>query len=82
MWPLSGHAIGDGAVIPPPQPNRQLFAQLNDHIYECSRAPLCRHHHRAKQAQGWHLDQLEPGVLIWRTPSGRTYTKTPTAYPL
>jgi hypothetical protein len=49
---------------------------------ECGLAPLCRHHHRAKQAQGWHLDQPEPGVLIWRTPSGRTYTKTPTAYSL
>jgi hypothetical protein len=29
---------------------------------ECNLAPLCRHHHRCKQA--------EPGVLIWRT--GRT----------
>jgi TnpA family transposase len=35
--------------------------------------PLCRHHHRCKQAQGWSLEQPEPGVLKWRTPSGRTY---------
>ena len=49
---------------------------------ECNMAPLCRHHHRAKQAQGWHLEQPEPGVLIWRTPSGRTYATTPTDYPL
>jgi Domain of unknown function (DUF222) len=48
---------------------------------DCNLAPLCRHHHRCKQAQGWHLDQPEPGVLVWRTPTGRTYTTTPTVYP-
>ncbi len=49
---------------------------------ECNLAPLCRHHHRCKQAEGWHLEQPEPGVLIWRTPSGRRYTSTPTEYPM
>jgi hypothetical protein len=49
---------------------------------ECGIAPLCRHHHRCKQAQGWQLTQPEPGVLQWRTPHGRTFTTTPTAYPL
>jgi hypothetical protein len=48
---------------------------------ECDLAPLCRHHHRCKQAEGWRLDQPEPGVLKWRTPAGRTYTTTPTRYP-
>jgi hypothetical protein len=48
----------------------------------CDLAPLCRHHHRCKQAEGWWLDQPEPGVLIWRVPSGRTYTTTPTEYAL
>jgi hypothetical protein len=47
---------------------------------ECNLAPLCRHHHRAKQAQGWRLEQPEPGVLKWRTPSGRTYATSPTRY--
>ena len=47
---------------------------------ECDLAPLCRHHHRCKQAQGWQLEQPEPGVLIWHTPAGRTYTTTPTQY--
>jgi len=47
----------------------------------CNLAPLCRHHHRCKQAQGWQLEQPEPGILRWRTPSGRTYTTTPTQYP-
>ena len=37
---------------------------------------------RGKQAQGWHLEQPEPGVLIWRTPSGRTYATSPTVYPM
>jgi hypothetical protein len=49
---------------------------------ECNLAPLCRHHHRCKQAEGWRLDQPVPGVLVWRTPSGRGYTTTPTEYPM
>jgi hypothetical protein len=48
---------------------------------ECGLAPLCRHHHRCKQAEGWRLEQPEPGVLVWRTPSGRSYATTSTAYP-
>ena len=48
---------------------------------ECDLAPLCRHHHRCKQAQGWRLEQPEPGVLIWHTPAGRTYATAPTKYP-
>jgi hypothetical protein len=47
---------------------------------ECNLAPLCRHHHRCKQADGWRLEQPEPGILIWHTPAGRTYTTTPTQY--
>ncbi len=47
---------------------------------ECDLAPLCRHHHRCKQAHGWRLAQPEPGVLVWRTPAGRTYATTPTVY--
>jgi hypothetical protein len=49
---------------------------------ECNLAPLCRHHHRCKQAQGWRLEQPEPGVLVWRTPAGRSYTTTRTEYTL
>jgi Domain of unknown function (DUF222) len=48
---------------------------------ECDLAPLCRHHRRCKQAQGWRLEQPEPGVLVWRTPAGRSYATGPTAYP-
>ena len=43
--------------------------------------PLCRHHHRCKQAQGWQLEQPEPGVMIWHTPAGHTYITAPTQYP-
>ena len=49
---------------------------------ECGLAPLCRHHHRCKQAEGWRLEQPEPGVLVWRTPAGRTYITTPFTYPI
>ena len=49
--------------------------------YVCvSTVPLCRHHHRCKQAKGWWLEQSEPGVLTWHTPAGRSYTTTPTQY--
>jgi hypothetical protein len=48
---------------------------------ECDLAPLCRHHHRCKQAEGWRLEQPEPGVLVWRTPAGRTYATGPTQHP-
>ena len=41
---------------------------------ECNLAPLCRRHHRAKQAPGWQLTQDQPGVLTWRLPSGRQYS--------
>jgi hypothetical protein len=47
---------------------------------ECNLSPLCRHHHRVKQLEGWHLQQPEPGVLVWHTPAGRTYTTTPGTY--
>jgi Domain of unknown function (DUF222) len=46
---------------------------------ECNLAPLCRHHHRCKQSEGWHLDQPAPGVMTWTTPAGRRYTTTPDA---
>jgi hypothetical protein len=49
---------------------------------ECDLAPLCRHHHRCKQSQGWKLEQPSPGVMVWRTPAGRRYTTTPTTYPV
>ncbi|HEX3921988.1 MAG TPA: hypothetical protein VHY31_06860 [Streptosporangiaceae bacterium] len=48
---------------------------------ECNLHPLCRHHHQTKQAPGWHLTQPQPGVLVWTTPSGRTYTTTAEPYP-
>jgi hypothetical protein len=53
---------------------------LGGRTCECNLSPLCRHHHRCKQAEGWRLEQPQPGVLIWRTPAGRTYTTTPTQY--
>jgi Domain of unknown function (DUF222) len=49
---------------------------------ECDLAPLCRHHHRCKQTEGWQLTQPEPGILVWRTPSGRSYGTMPTTYPM
>ena len=49
---------------------------------ECDLAPLCRHHHRCKQAEGWRLEQPEPGVMIWRTPAGRVYVTRPSQYPV
>jgi hypothetical protein len=49
---------------------------------ECNLYPLCRQHHRCKQAPGWHLSQPHPGQLTWTLPNGRTYTPLPEPYPL
>ena len=48
---------------------------------ECNLSPLCRRHHRAKQAEGWKLTQPTPGTLTWTLPHGRSYTTTPGTYP-
>jgi len=47
---------------------------------ECNLSPLCRRHHAAKQAPGWHLRQSQPGHLKWTLPSGRIRTVTPRPY--
>jgi hypothetical protein len=47
---------------------------------ECDLAPLCRHHHRCKQSEGWYLKQPQPGVLEWTTPAGRRYLTVPEPY--
>ncbi|HEX4253668.1 MAG TPA: DUF222 domain-containing protein [Streptosporangiaceae bacterium] len=44
---------------------------------ECNLAPLCRHHHRCKQSQGWRLEQIRPGVMRWTTPAGHRYVTAP-----
>ncbi|HEY1699833.1 MAG TPA: DUF222 domain-containing protein [Trebonia sp.] len=49
---------------------------------ECNFGPPCRRHHRVKQAPGWTLQQPEPGIMRWTTPSGRVYTTQPTVYRL
>jgi hypothetical protein len=50
-------------------------------------APRTGHDHETggcathrKQAEGWRLEQPQPGVLAWHTPAGRSYTTTPTRY--
>lgn len=34
-----------------------------------------------KQFTAWRVRQLDGGVLEWTSPTGTTYTDTPTAYP-
>ena len=43
-------------------------------------SPPCQRHHHAKHAPGWTLQQPQPGIMRWTTPSGRTYTTHPTRY--
>jgi hypothetical protein len=48
---------------------------------ECNMAPLCRYHHRVKQAENWKLEQISPGVMAWLTPAGRRYITLPSQHP-
>src|SRR5487761_1070299 len=48
---------------------------------ECNLAPLCRTHHRMKQAEQWQLEQISPGVMAWLTPAGRRYITLPSQHP-
>ena len=48
----------------------------------CNGGPRCRHHHHAKQAHGWKLEQNQPGYHTWTTPAGRRYTSGPIQYPI
>jgi hypothetical protein len=60
--------------------NSRMSFQFSTCICACRHGPLCRHHHHRKQAEGWRLEQPEPGVLVWHTPAGRTYITAPTQY--
>jgi hypothetical protein len=84
-----GHLIrARTATCPAPGCGAQAWHADLDHTVpwptgpsdECNISPPCRHHHRIKQGPGWKLEQPEPGVMRWTTPSGRTYTTTPTVY--
>jgi hypothetical protein len=48
----------------------------------CNAGPKCRHDHRVKQHPRWKVEQLGDGSFRWTTPSGRSYTKEPTRYPI
>jgi hypothetical protein len=41
---------------------------------DCNLAPLCRHDHCLKHAQGWAYQRLPDGRHQWKTPFGHTYT--------
>jgi hypothetical protein len=43
----------------------------------CNLGALCRYHHQVKQLPGWTLRQPSPGVFLWTTPAGRSYTAEP-----
>jgi hypothetical protein len=49
---------------------------------QCNLGAPGRHHHRTKQAPGWTLEQPQPGIFRWTTPSGRTHETSPTRYDL
>ncbi|MGH3272174.1 MAG: DUF222 domain-containing protein, partial [Trebonia sp.] len=84
-----GHLVrARTATCPAPGCGAQAYHNDLDHTLaypdgptdECNIAPPCRRHHRVKQAPGWKLEQPEPGVMIWTTPAGRSYTTRPTVY--
>jgi len=48
---------------------------------DCNLAPLCRHDHCLKHAQGWAYQRLPDGRHQWKTPFGHTYTTIPNRAP-
>jgi hypothetical protein len=58
------------------------FGKDGGRTCECNCGPFCRTHHQAKQAPRWHVEQPEPGTIIWTLPSGRRYTAVPDTYPV
>lgn len=76
------------ATCPAPGCGARSFHNETDHTEpwpagktdECNLSGPCARHHHAKHAPGWDLAQPEPGVMQWRTPSGRTFTTRPTRY--
>ena len=61
------------AGTPRPAPHPQPPEPHHDSV---ARGP-CDH----AQAGGWQLEQPEPGLLVWRTPAGRSHATTPACYP-
>jgi hypothetical protein len=43
----------------------------------CNLGGLCRTHHLLKHHPDWKLRQIAPGIFVWTTPAGRTFTTTP-----
>ena len=70
-WPGGGGGRGLPDCI------RRSGRLVRGRTCECNLAALCRRHHQAKQAPGWHLEQPSPGTLTWTLPSARTYTTPP-----
>ncbi len=43
----------------------------------CNLGGQCRSHHQLKQHPRWTLTEPAPGVFLWTTPAGRSYTVRP-----
>ena len=71
---------GNAGMVARELPSDEVLASWRGPSCQCNLSPLCRRHHRCKQAEGRSLEQPEPGVLRWRVPSGRTYSTAPTQY--
>jgi len=48
---------------------------------DCNLAPLCRHDHCIKHANGWTYDVLPNNRIRWISPLGHTYTTPPNRAP-
>jgi hypothetical protein len=48
----------------------------------CNAGARSRACHRVKQSAGWNVTQPRPGWHQWTTPTGRSYVRSPTRYPI
>jgi hypothetical protein len=43
-------------------------------------AVLCRHHHSLKHSPDWNVELLDDGVMVWTTPTGKSFRTQPWVY--
>jgi len=74
-----GTCVAPGCTVPARhcQLDHSVTWANGGHTAVYNLAPMCEHDHPRKSCGAFTLDQPEPGVFVWTTPSGHRYRRTP-----